>query len=86
MRNFTICNSLTFNQGGDVLILNTYSEYKNWYLSRYDLSMFAPDEINALLEDEKPEGYPCIPYITENYDSICYFGLDLIKLLSVAVH
>lgn len=86
MRNFTIGNSLTFNQGGDVLILNTYSEYKDWYLSQYDLSIFNPEEVDALLDDEEPDSYPCIPYITENYDSICYFSLDLIKLLSVAAH
>lgn len=86
MKNFTVGNSLTYNSSGEVMILNTYSEYREWYLSRHDLSIFAPDEIDALLKDEQPDSYPCIPYITENYDDVCYFCLNLIKLLSVAVH
>lgn len=43
--------------------LNSYEEFIVWYLGRNDYSMFAHEEIIALLNEVKPMFYPCIPII-----------------------
>jgi hypothetical protein len=61
-----------------VHILMCEDDFDRWYLSRNDYSCFTKEEIKALLEDEKPSIYPCIPLQQED-DNIIYVGLDLIR-------
>lgn len=46
-----------------VCVLTSYDEFCNWYLQRFDLSIFSENDIDMLLEEVKPTSYPCIPFI-----------------------
>ncbi|HEY2452224.1 MAG TPA: hypothetical protein VGI71_06325 [Scandinavium sp.] len=63
----------------DMTILTDFSDFERWYCSLYDLSMFVDSEINALLNDEKPNNYPCTPLVSEDGLDLIYVGLDLIE-------
>ncbi|MGN7790328.1 hypothetical protein [Enterobacter sp. 22452] len=52
----------TLQQTEPACVLSSYDEFCEWYLKRYDFSMFAESEISQLLEEVKPDIYPCVPF------------------------
>ena len=63
------------------IILNSYVDFRDWYLSRHDFSIFSQDDILAALEEEKPDHYPCIPIASNLYSEIFYLRLDNIPFI-----
>ena len=61
-------------------VLYSFEDFKKWYLSHYDLSMFSGCDITALLIDEEPDSYPCIPLMLNSYESIFYLSTDNIVI------
>ncbi|MCW4783059.1 hypothetical protein [Enterobacter chuandaensis] len=65
-----------------LVVLNSTDDFKKWYLELYDMSMFSDTDIAALLNDEKPQEYPCIPLVFDKSEDIIYISTELAKCLS----
>lgn len=79
---------LNFNQkwylnsdNSEPLILYCYEDFRKWYLSLRDLSMFSESEIDELLQDEKPDTYPCVPLILEGGLETYYISGELLEMI-----
>lgn len=65
---------------GFPLVLHSFNEFRKWYLNHYDFTMYSQEEIGALLEEEKPDGYPCSPLLINNYNDILYLDMRYITV------
>ncbi len=52
------------------VIFTCFEEFREWYLKLYDFSMFSEKDIRDVLQEEKPDHYPCSPLIIDAYYSI----------------
>lgn len=62
-----------------VIVLHSYDEFKKWYLRFFDINIFAEGEVNALLNEGKPEFYPCIPLILDKDMNIVFIDAASVK-------
>lgn len=62
-----------------LIVLNSFEDFKKWYLRFFDLSLFAEGEINALLSEGKPDSYPCIPLVLDKNMSVVYFDAGSVQ-------
>lgn len=69
----------------DVQVLSSFNEFSDWYLSQRDFSMFADRDVQALLQEEKPDYYPCIPLMSDEHHEVIYIGIDLVTHWFTAV-
>lgn len=58
-----------------LIVLHSFEEFKKWYLRFFDLSIFAEGEVSALLNEGKPEHYPCIPLILDKDMNLIFFDV-----------
>lgn len=79
MRFFNVDDLQKCQQNEMVLILRSYEDFRRWYLSRHDLSMFAEEDIASLLDDEKPSIYPCVPLESSSELDTVYLSLDVLN-------
>lgn len=42
-------------------LLRSHEEFETWFLQKNDYSWCSDDEIRTLIDECKPESYPCIP-------------------------
>ncbi|EGT4252624.1 hypothetical protein D8W73_00795 [Citrobacter amalonaticus] len=61
-------------------ILRSDEDFECWYHEQFDLSMFTEMEIKVMMDEERPEYYPCIPVRQEGSFEVIYLGEDLIEL------
>lgn len=61
-------------------VLYSQEDFEKWYRERFDFSMFGEAEVEAVMDEDTPEYYPCIPLLLEGGYEIVYLGEDLIKL------
>ncbi|EQA1623454.1 hypothetical protein V5K00_RS23535 [Enterobacter asburiae] len=67
----TVINLKTEKQ--TLIVLHSFEDFKKWYLRFFDLSIFAEGEVSALLNEGKPEHYPCIPLILDKNMNLIFF-------------
>lgn len=65
---------------GNPVTLDSFEEYRKWYLGHHDFSMFNEEEIHALLDEEQPDNYPCTPIIINYYSEIFYLSVRNITI------
>jgi hypothetical protein len=85
MRSFNKYSEQTYNAGNNALVISSYKEFCDWYMSCYDFSMFSQSEIDEVLNEEKPDIYPCIPLFLGPDFEVTYICTDLIKSWSLAL-
>ena len=61
-------------------LLRSDDDYERWYREQFDFSMFTENEIQEVIEEERPDYYPCIPIIHGSGYEVVYLGEDLVKL------
>ncbi|MDI3360344.1 hypothetical protein QQF21_11120 [Lelliottia sp. V89_10] len=66
---------------GNLLILNSFHEFREWYISNVDLSIFLPEDVNALLDEEKPDNYPCTPLLNSSLYPVLYLNLNNLLII-----
>lgn len=81
MENFAYKNIKLEYLGDDILILNSFEDFQEWYLHKFDFSMFLLEDIDVLLDEEKPEIYPCTPLVLKPYGNMSYLALDDILII-----
>ncbi|MFU2317540.1 hypothetical protein [Rahnella sp. PCH160] len=69
----------------DVQVLSSFDDFSTWYLSHCDFSMFDEQAVRALLDEEKPDFYPCIPLMSDEKHEVIYIGIDLVTHWFTAV-
>ncbi|HCD1278892.1 TPA: hypothetical protein JD852_RS21630 [Citrobacter amalonaticus] len=74
------CDELT--TGDSIVVLNNIDDFEKWYVALCDLSMFPDADVSALLNDESPQEYPCIPLVFDKKENIVYISIDLARNLS----
>jgi hypothetical protein len=79
MRSFNKYNDQSCNTEKNAIVLNSYVDFCNWYMSCHDFSMFSQNEIDEVLNEEKPDMYPCIPLFLGPDFEVTYICTDLIK-------
>lgn len=77
MDNLQKTTALTLCSGVSSLsLIHSFEEYVNWYFVNFDFSMFEPEEIKAVLYEDQPAHYPCIPIKIEDYHVFNVIYLD----------
>lgn len=80
-------NELTMNSLDDSInnasatVLNSFTEYCDWYLNFHDFSIFSEEEILLVLEEVKPNVYPCIPLVVNKLKDVIFIDVNLIHYL-----
>lgn len=62
-----------------IALLHDFDDFRKWYLSSHDFSMFSDEDILAVLDDEAPRSYPCIPLVADENFEVIYVSLELVK-------
>lgn len=75
-----LCNELVTEH--NIVVLNNADDFEKWYVELYDLSMFPDTDVLALLSDESPQDYPCIPLVFDKKECFIYISVELAKSLS----
>lgn len=61
------------------ILLHSDKEFERWYLNHFDFTMFSYEEVRSVLEEERPECYPCIPIRSDDSHGVIFVGEDLVK-------
>lgn len=70
--------SITDDSNKNLRVLDSEKEFEKWYREQYDFSMFSEGEIKQVIQDDRPENYPCIPLIIKEDEELLYVSKDLI--------
>lgn len=60
-------------------VLHSDRDFEEWYLEQFDLTMFTDIEIKDVMEEERPESYPCVPIVQEGGYDVMYLREELIQ-------
>lgn len=63
-----------------LIVLNSFENFKKWYLRFFDLSLFAEGEIDTLLSEGKPDLYPCISLVLDRKMNAFYFDAGSVQV------
>jgi hypothetical protein len=74
--------SLAEGTGKNPKVLRSDEDFERWYQEQYDFRMFSDQEVRDVLQDERPESYPCIPYIHRGSHEVTYFSIEFIEYWS----
>lgn len=69
------------NESQSIELLTCHGDYEAWYLRHHDFSCFSSKEIKAVLLEDKPQSFPCVPLISDDRYSIAYLGVDLLEVI-----
>lgn len=47
-------------------VFYSLKQFKRWFLTHYDFTIFSEDEVSAFFEESASKTYPCIPFYGEN--------------------
>lgn len=60
-------------------VLHSDKDFEEWYLEQFDFSMFKDEEVQDVMEEDRPESYPCVPLVQEGGYDVMYLGEELIQ-------
>lgn len=63
-----------------LIVLNSFDDFKKWYLSFHEFDMFSEAEVSALINEEKPDEYPCIPLFNDDTMGVVYINNEVFTL------
>ena len=63
-----------------LVIFYCFEDFRKWYLQLHDFSMFSEADIQTMINEEKPEYYPCAPLIIDAYHGIYYLNTKNIRI------
>jgi hypothetical protein len=64
----------------DCRVLHSDEDFEKWYQEQFDLTMFSEMDVRDVMEEERPEYYPCIPLLQEGGYEVAYLAEDLVEL------
>lgn len=65
----------------DILVIfNSYEDYRSWHQKRFKFSGFTQSESDKVLEEEKPDSYPCTPLILGPYSETIFLSTSGIEI------
>lgn len=73
--------SITSITNKSICVLRSDEDYERWFQEEYNFSMFSENEVKNVMEDDKPESYPCIPLIQKDNPDVIYVGNEIITYL-----
>lgn len=69
-------NSKLSVDGDRLVVFHCFDDFRDWYLRNHDFNMFPEDDVDGLLNEEKPDRYPCSPLIIGAHQGIFYLDTE----------
>lgn len=80
MYTFQKFNITAHGANKNAIVLRSDRDFEKWYQEQFDFSIFPKKGAEEVMDEERPEYYPCISLILEGGNGVVFLGEDLVQL------